>query len=236
MGRRKGEDTFAAKKRRMPFVAKIRREDPSRPEDSREIQAMCRRIAAASEWMALSGWREDAGFVVYHFTTWAKARAMQHWIDRSGIAHRPMPKLGLTAEEIAERRRLALAWGLKTGAVRDIVQAYRRAKHSGDSDLTAFNAAAAALGRPGGEVQDTTRALLDWAIEHHREWFYRFGYKGGRLLRRRFSAVVSPLGCTNASLSRARNVDGEPTCRQRYSAFRVMPRKSGLSWRTTGLR
>jgi hypothetical protein len=23
-------------------------------------------------------------------TTWAKARAMQHWIDRSGIVHRPI--------------------------------------------------------------------------------------------------------------------------------------------------
>ena len=37
------------------------------------------------------GWREDAGFLLYYFPTWAKARAMQHWIDRSGIAHRPMP-------------------------------------------------------------------------------------------------------------------------------------------------
>ena len=61
MGRRKGEDTFAAKRRRMPFVAKIR--------------------------------REDAGWLVCRFTTWAKARAMQHWIDRSGIAHRPMAPL-----------------------------------------------------------------------------------------------------------------------------------------------
>jgi hypothetical protein len=27
---------------------------------------------------------------------------MQYWIDRSGIAQRPMPKLGLTAEEVAD--------------------------------------------------------------------------------------------------------------------------------------
>ena len=33
---------------------------------------------------------------------------MQHWIDRTGIAHRPMPKLGRTAEEVAERKRAAL--------------------------------------------------------------------------------------------------------------------------------
>jgi hypothetical protein len=31
------------------------------------------------------------GFAPLLFPNWAKARAMQHWIDRSGIAHRPMP-------------------------------------------------------------------------------------------------------------------------------------------------
>ena len=93
MGRRKGEDTVAAKKRRMPFVAKIKREDPFRPEDEREVQAMCRRIAAAGEFVSLAGWRSDAGYRVFHFATWSKARAMQHWIDRSGIARRPMPRL-----------------------------------------------------------------------------------------------------------------------------------------------
>src|SRR5882672_12865362 len=109
MGRRKGEDTIAAKRRRMPYIAKIRREDPFRPEDAREVEAACRRIAASSEFTVLAGWREGSGYRVYHFTTWAKARAMQHWIDRSGIANRPMPKLGATPEEEAERKRQALA-------------------------------------------------------------------------------------------------------------------------------
>jgi hypothetical protein len=71
---------------------------------------MCRRIAASSEYLARAGWRENAGFLAYRFTTWAKARAMQHW--------KPMPKLGETPEEIAERKRQALEWGLATGAVR----------------------------------------------------------------------------------------------------------------------
>ena len=162
----------------MPFMAKIRRHDrPFRSADRREIEAMCRRIAAASEYCALSGWREDSGNLVYHFTTWAKARAMQHWIDRSGIAHRPEPKMGPTREEVEEEKRQALAWGLETGAVREVVQAYRRARHAGDGDLTAFNAAfavAVALGRPNGEAQHTVRVLLEWARENHREWFYRF--------------------------------------------------------------
>ena len=122
----------------MPYVAKIRREDPFLPEDEREMEGMCRRIAAAGEFMSLSGWREDAGFRVFYFTTWAKARAMQHWIDRSGIARRPMPKLGLSAAEIKEQEREALAWGLDTGAVRDIVQAYRLARHRGEILSTLF--------------------------------------------------------------------------------------------------
>jgi hypothetical protein len=46
---------------------------------------------------------------VFHFATWPKVRAMQHRIDRSGIARRPMPKLGLKSEEIAEKKREALA-------------------------------------------------------------------------------------------------------------------------------
>jgi hypothetical protein len=52
---------------------------------------MVRRIAAAGEHFSAAGWREEAGFLLFHFTTWAKARAMQHWIDRSGIARRPVP-------------------------------------------------------------------------------------------------------------------------------------------------
>ena len=150
----------ASRRRRLPYVAKIKRDDPFTPDDEREIAAMCRRIAAAGEFMVLAGWREDAGFRVFHFPTWAKARAMQHWIDRSGIAGRPMPKLGETAEEQAERRREALAWGLETGAARAIVQAYRQARQRGESELTAFNAAAdAALahGRALDRVNDTAR-------------------------------------------------------------------------------
>jgi len=161
----------------MPFMAKIRRDDPFRSADQREIHAMCRRIAAASEHCSFAGWRPDAGYLVYHFTTWAKARAMQHWIDRSGIAHRPMPKLGPTPEEVAEEKRQALEWGMATDAVRGIVQAYRRARHAGDGELTALNAAcevAKALGQPTGEVQTTVKVLLEWARENHREWFYRF--------------------------------------------------------------
>ena len=79
------------KRRRMPYVAKIKRDDLFRAADRREIEAMVKRIAAAGETFAVAGWREDAGFLLFHFPTWAKTRAMQHWIDRRGITQRPMP-------------------------------------------------------------------------------------------------------------------------------------------------
>ena len=164
MGRGKSADTPAAQARRMPFVAKIKRQDPFCPNDAQEINAMCRRIAASSEYLARAGWRENADFRVYRFTTCAKARAMQYWIDRSGIAHRPMPKLGMTPEEIAETKRQALAWGLATGGEREYVQAYRRARHAGEAELTSFNGTstiAMALGRPTGHAH--------WWIRPNRE-------------------------------------------------------------------
>ena len=55
--RRKGEDTFAMKRRRMPYVAKLKRDDPFRLADKREIEAMVKRIAAAGETFAIAGWR-----------------------------------------------------------------------------------------------------------------------------------------------------------------------------------
>lgn len=165
----------------MPYVAKIKRDDPFRPEERREIEAACRRVSAAAEFHSSAGWREDDGYLLFHFTTWAKARAMQHWIDRTGIARRPMPKLGETREEAAEARRAGLAWAFNTGAVAPIVQAFVRRRAAGDEELTSFNAAcdvAKLLGRPGGEVQRTVRVLLEWAREHHPEWFVAIEPKG----------------------------------------------------------
>jgi hypothetical protein len=41
----------------MPWVAKIKREDPFRHKDSNELYAKCKRIAAAAEHFS-AGWRE----------------------------------------------------------------------------------------------------------------------------------------------------------------------------------
>jgi len=72
----------------MPFTAKIKRGDPFRSADQREIYAMCRRIAGAAEHCSSAGWREESGYLLYHFTTWAKARAMQHGCGAIDMARR----------------------------------------------------------------------------------------------------------------------------------------------------
>ena len=60
MARRKNADTLDRKRRRMPFTAKIKRGDPFRSADQREIYAMCRRIAGAAEHCSSAGWREES--------------------------------------------------------------------------------------------------------------------------------------------------------------------------------
>jgi hypothetical protein len=52
------------------------------------------------------------------------------------------------------------------------VQAYRQARDRGESELTAFNAAAdaaLALGRPLDRTNDTARVLIDWALKAKRD-------------------------------------------------------------------
>ena len=65
----------------MPFTAKIKRDDPFCSADQREIYAIRRRIAGAAEHCSLAG----------YFPNWAKARAMPHRMDRSGIAVETLP-------------------------------------------------------------------------------------------------------------------------------------------------
>ena len=94
MGRRKGEDTVDRKRRRMPFMAKIRRDDPFRSADQREIHAMCRRIAGASEYCSFAGWRPDAGYLGYDEREPAPETYTLHWeFDAWLIADEPYHSL-----------------------------------------------------------------------------------------------------------------------------------------------
>jgi hypothetical protein len=178
MRRRKGEISIDARLRRagLLHVAKIKREDPFRTVDREEINAACRRIAAAGAWDSRAGWGPESGYLLFYFASWAKARAMQHWIDRSGIARRPVPKMGPTKEEKAAKERELMEWALGSGAAREIVQAYRRRMFAGGAHVSALCEAyqvAADLGCRRDGLHDAVEHIIEWARTNHAEWFNR---------------------------------------------------------------
>jgi hypothetical protein len=70
----------------------MRREDPLRSSDDDEVMAVMLSVAAGAEYLAYAGTRGNELYCrVFCFDTAEKARAMQAWIDASGIEHRPTP-------------------------------------------------------------------------------------------------------------------------------------------------
>ena len=91
MVRRRG-NPFAGALKRLPHKALLRRDEPLRPSDHDEVMTIMLSIAAGAEYLAYAGTRGDELYCrVFCFDTAEKARAMQAWIDASGIASRPAP-------------------------------------------------------------------------------------------------------------------------------------------------
>ena len=87
---------FAAKKAKFPNRAFIKRDEPFRRDDREEVEVACVRVSAGAGYIFYAGSRGDeVGCKVYGFDTAEKARAMQEWIDSSGIAKRPVPQMDL---------------------------------------------------------------------------------------------------------------------------------------------
>lgn len=83
---------FANAQKRLPHKALMRREDPLCPTDDAEVMATMVSIACNAEYLAYAGTRgEELYCRVFCFDTAEKARAMQTWIDTSGITSRPPP-------------------------------------------------------------------------------------------------------------------------------------------------
>lgn len=79
------------KLKRLPFFARLCREDPMHPADRRELEQAAGRIAGPTGWYAIAGRRKDADCTLLHFATQFEAEEMQRWIDESGIEKRPAP-------------------------------------------------------------------------------------------------------------------------------------------------
>jgi hypothetical protein len=93
MVRRRG-NPFANTLKRLPQKALMRREEPLRPSDHDEVMAVMLSVAAGAEYLAYAGTRGNELYCrVFCFDTAEKARAMQAWIDASGIENRPAPSV-----------------------------------------------------------------------------------------------------------------------------------------------
>jgi len=175
---RRTTNSFAQKKRRLIHRAFIKRSGPFRSVDSEEVEAACRRIAGNTEymhWLTRVEAREGDWRVI-GFESAEKAAEMQAWIDTHDIANRPYPKLGPTAEEVAALREASLKWGFETGAVRRVVQAYRRKMfESGEGAPAEYQAShtVAMFRPPGHETMTVGMFLVEWAKQNHPDWFYR---------------------------------------------------------------
>jgi hypothetical protein len=91
MVRRRG-NPFAGTLKRLPHKALLRRDEPLLPADNDEVMAVMVGIAAGAEYLAYAGTRGDELYCrVFCFDTVEKARAMQAWIDASGIESHPTP-------------------------------------------------------------------------------------------------------------------------------------------------
>jgi len=88
---RRSANTHQDKVRALPFVARLRREEPFRAADDRELREAAARIAGPTGWYAHQGGRGEWEVKVIRFGTPAEADAMQRWIAQSGIEHRPPP-------------------------------------------------------------------------------------------------------------------------------------------------
>ncbi len=175
MGRRKGEDTPAMKRRRMPHAVIVNRDGPFRSADRERIEQHCLRLTNGQEFYSSSKWHEDRDVAVFHFPEAHQAAAFKDWAWRERIAELPMPKFGPSAEEKAAFEELAIRWGLRTGALRRVVQANRRAYQTGASLLQCHTAAQKALRPflpPDASFFDMAQVMVSWAMRKHPSWFH----------------------------------------------------------------
>lgn len=174
---RRSKNSHQEKLDRLPFSARLLREDPMRAGDRCEMEEAAGRIAGPTGWYATAGRQGRAFCKLIHFATLYEAEEMQQWLDSTDIADRPMPKLGESREEKAASDREVIDWALSTGAGRRIVQAYRQAMADGDGHITGMLAAidaAKAAGRRSDGLVPAVELIIRWAQQNHAEWFYRY--------------------------------------------------------------
>ncbi len=178
LSRRKGEDTPAKKRRRLPYVAVIERSDPFRSDDQKLLEEQCFRITNGQEFYHGRRWERslDRDVHVVHFAAQHQAEALDRWVRNERFYDRPRPKYGPSEEEARAFEQAAIKWGLQTGALRRVVQAYRRAMFDQASMLRCRTAAQQELRRylpPDHGSFDMAQVMVSWAMREHWRWFNR---------------------------------------------------------------
>jgi hypothetical protein len=148
MGRRKGEDTPAKKRRRLSHVAVVERSEPFAAADARLLEEECRRITNGQEFYRCMRWQIDRDVHVVHFAEAHQAVALEEWVRRNRFAERPAPKIGPSSAERAAFEAAAVMWGVRTGALRRLVLP------------------------PAGGYIDMAELFVRWAKREHWHWFY----------------------------------------------------------------
>ena len=90
---RRSTNSHAEKLKRLPFLARLRREPPFSTADSLELKQAADSVVGPTGWYATAArYPDTGGGRLYWFATPDEAEAMQRWIDASGIENRPAPK------------------------------------------------------------------------------------------------------------------------------------------------
>lgn len=160
----------------MPHAAVIDRSDPFLAADQQELDEQCFRITNGREFFVTTRWQNDRDVYVVHFAEAHQAKALEEWVKRTRFYARPKPRYGPSEEERAAFEQEALAWGTRTGALRAVVQAYRRRHHASANMMQCQTAAEQMLRRyllpEGHGYYNVATVLVSWAMRKHTAWFF----------------------------------------------------------------
>lgn len=177
MGRRKGEDTPAMKRRRLPHAVVVDRSTPWKAADREMIEQHCLRLTNGQEVYHTTKWdrERDHDVYVFHFGEAHQAAAFKHWAWQQRIAQLPAPTFGPSSEQRQAFEDLAIRWGMRTGALRRVLQANRRAYQEGASLSLCHSAAQKALRPflpPDTSFFDMAQVMVSWAMRKYPRWFH----------------------------------------------------------------
>jgi hypothetical protein len=168
---RRRTNPHAERKRRLPFVTVIEREEPFLRVDSDEIEAECRRITNGGEFYLTMARAARGYHHVVHFASEHQAEAFRLWCHRTEIARRPAPQFSSPPHEKAAFRQAALLWGFRTGAIRRVLRAYRDTPGSLTLRDSAARQVLHAYRMPSNGYDDILNVFIEWVCENHWHWF-----------------------------------------------------------------